>query len=185
MKYYSNNISKKNLLFRENLCILARRNEKYSLLFIYFKNPFFQPCYPTLLFRYNEIENNSRSRTVRRNIWTGIDVYCDICETKVHIYTAIFLLPRFSSPDRIISRLEIIREYRTMFFKRIETVDLSWKKLFPRINRERFIRGIRRFRRNSWFSLRPSPNVAPIFRDKLYLVSKNSFTLCFRYTWRL
>lgn len=31
---------------------------------------------------------------VGRNIW--IDVYCDICETKVHIYTAIFLLPHFS-----------------------------------------------------------------------------------------
>lgn len=135
------------------MCILVRRNEKYSLLFIYFKNPFFQPCYPTLLFDTTKLKITLDQESYEE-IFGPVSMYIAIYAKQKSIFIQQFFFFLIFSPDRIIFRLEIIREYRMVFFKRIETVDLSWKKLFPRINRERFIRGIRRFRRNSWFSLR-------------------------------
>lgn len=62
---------------------------------IYFVSIYlFQKIYSSLLFDTMKLKIKVSIKTVRRNIW--IDVYCDIRETKVHIYTAIFPLPHFS-----------------------------------------------------------------------------------------
>lgn len=67
---------------------------KKNLFRIFVSIYLFQKIYSSLLFDTMKLKIKVSIKIVRRNIW--IDVYCDICETKVHIYTAIFPLPHFS-----------------------------------------------------------------------------------------
>lgn len=116
-----------------------------SFLFIYFEKSILSD--PAI--RYNEILKIRPYEEIFGSI------YCDICETKVHIYTAIFLLPHFS-------QIELFFDLKSFEndIQRIKTVHLSRRKLLPWINRKRFIRDIRRFRRNSWFLRRFSKTLS-------------------------
>lgn len=148
-----------------------------SISKIHFSNPAIQPCY----FDTTKLKI-TLDQEPYEEIFGPVSMYIAIYAKQKSIFIQQFFFFLVFPPQ-----IELFLDLKS--FENIERCSSKGskrsKKLFPRINRERFIRGIRRFRRNSWFSLRPSPNVAPIFRDKLYLVSKNSFTLCFRYTWRL